>query len=171
LANGALHAVGARSQPPALLDTLELDEGWGATLLLRDDRMLVLGSGPRGARMTELDVSDPANLRVLRTQDVDGHVVDARLTGRSARVVVASYPEATYGAPELRSRPAGWLPRSVLADERTGVSVSSRSVRCRAVRRPARFSGSGVLTVYTVDLAAGLPAVDADAVFTSADTV
>ena len=42
---------------------------------------------------------------------------------------------------------------------------------CRAVRKPAAFSGSGVLTVYTVDLAKGLPTVDADAVFTSGDTV
>ena len=33
------------------------------------------------------------------------------------------------------------------------------------------FSGAGVLTVYTVDLDKGLPAVDADAIFTSADTV
>ena len=39
------------------------------------------------------------------------------------------------------------------------------------MRRPRVFSGAGVLTVYTVDLAKGLPAVDADAVFTSADTV
>ena len=39
------------------------------------------------------------------------------------------------------------------------------------MRRPAVFSGAGVLTVYTVDLDKGLPAVDADAVFTDADTV
>jgi hypothetical protein len=33
------------------------------------------------------------------------------------------------------------------------------------------FSGAGLLTVYTVDLAEGLPSVDADAVFTNGDTV
>ena len=59
LANGTLHAVDARSARPKLLGTLEL-EGWGATMLLRGNRMLVLGGGPLGARMTEVDVSDPA---------------------------------------------------------------------------------------------------------------
>ena len=150
---------------------LELEHGWDATLLLLDRRALVLSSGPRGARMTEIDVSDPAQMRVLRTQDVDGYVVDARLTGRTARVVVASQPRAAYGSRELRTRPSGWLPRSTLADARAGSARTTRAVRCRAVRRPALFSGPGVLTVYTVDLAAGLPAVDADAVFTSADHV
>jgi hypothetical protein len=108
---------------------------------------------------------------VLRTQDVDGYVVDARLTGRTARVVVASYPEAVYGPHELRGLADGWLPTSTFENARTGRSVTSRAVGCRSVRRPSAFSGAGVLTVYTVDLARGLPAVDADAVFTSADTV
>ncbi len=171
LANGMLHAVDARSPAPALLGTLRLHDGWGSTLLLHGGRAYVLGGGPRGARIAEVDVSDPANMRVLRIQDVDGYVVDARLTGRSARVVVASYPEAAYGPRELRGRASGWLPRSKLRDKRTGRSVRSRAVGCRSVRRSAVFSGAGVLTVYTVDLDKGLPAVDADAVFTSADTV
>jgi uncharacterized secreted protein with C-terminal beta-propeller domain len=171
LANGMLHAVDARSPAPRLLGTLELDDGWGSTMLLRKDRALVLGSGPRGARMAEVDVSEPAHMKLLRTEDVDGYVVDARMTGRSARVVVASYPDAIYGPRDLRARPSGWLPKSRLTKARSGKSVTSRAVGCRSVRRPAVFSGAGVLTVYTVDLAKGLPAVDADAVFTSADTV
>jgi uncharacterized secreted protein with C-terminal beta-propeller domain len=170
LANGTLHAVDARSDAPRLLDALELED-WGATLFLRKGRALVLGSGPRGARMTEVDVSDPERMRVLRTEDVDGYIVDARLTGRTARVVVSSYPDAIYGAPELRARPSGWLPTSTLRRVRAGKRVTSRAVGCRSVRRPRVFSGAGVLTVYTVDLAKGLPAVDADAVFTSGDTV
>ena len=72
---------------------------------------------------------------VLRTQDVDGYVVDARLIGRSARVVVSSYPDAVYGPPELRARPSGWLPRSTLTVRRTGRQVTSRAVGCRS--RPA----------------------------------
>ena len=170
LANGTLHAVDARSDAPRLLDALELED-WGATLLLRNGRAFVLGSGPRGARITEVDVSEPTRLRVLRTEDFDGYIVDARLTGRSARVVVSSFPEAVYGAPELRARPSGWLPKSTLRRVRSGKRKTSRAVGCRSVRRPRVFSGAGVLTVYTVDLAKGLPAVDADAIFASGDTV
>ena len=172
LANGMLHAVDARSPAPKLLDTLELEQGWGTTMFLRDGKALLLGSGPLGGtRMTEVDVSDPAQLKVLRTEDVDGYVVDARLTGRSARVVVASFPDAVYGPEELRAQPSGWLPTATVKNLGTGLTSSSRAVRCRAVRRPAVFSGTGVLTVYTVDLDKGLPAIDADAIFTSADTV
>jgi hypothetical protein len=141
------------------------------TLFLHGDRALVLGGGPLGARMTEVDVSDPAHLEVVRTQDVDGYVVDVRATGRTARVVVSSYPDAIYGAAELRALSSGWLPATRLENLRTGRKRGGRAVHCRSVRRPAVFSGTGVLTVYTVDLDRGLPAIDADAVFTSADTV
>jgi uncharacterized secreted protein with C-terminal beta-propeller domain len=171
LAGGMLHAVEARATDPDMLDTLALGDGWGASLLLHDGRLFVLGGGPRGARITEVDVSNPRDLRVLRTEDFDGHIVDARLTGHTARVAISSYPEAIAGAAELRGRPSGWLPSSTLRRARSGKRVTSRAVGCRSVRRPRVFSGAGVLTVYTVDLAKGLPAVDADAIFTSAETV
>ncbi len=171
LENGTLHAVDARSDSPRLLGTLALEQGYGATMLLRGSRLYVLGEGPEGARITQIDVSDPAKPVVRRTEDLDGSIVDARLTGRTARVVVSSYPEALYGPAELRALPSGWLPVRSVRYARTGRTVTRRAVGCRAVRRPAVFSGAGVLTVYTVDLDKGLPAVDADAVFTDADTV
>ena len=73
----------------------------------------MLGDGPEGARISQIDVSDPANPVVRRTEDLDGYIVDARLTGRTARVVVASYPEALYGPAELRALPSGWLPTAL----------------------------------------------------------
>jgi uncharacterized secreted protein with C-terminal beta-propeller domain len=170
IANGSLHAIDARAETPRLLGTLALEDGWGTTMLLRKDRALLLGSGPLGARMIEVDVSDPAKPTVLRTEDVDGYIVDARLTGRTARVVVSSYPEAVYGPPEVRAQPSGWLPTRTVANARTGHSVTRR-IGCHRVRRPSVFSGAGVLTVYTVDTTKGLPAVDVDAIFTSGDTV
>ena len=170
IANSQLHAIDARAQTPKLLGTLPLEDGWGTTMLLRRDRALLLGGGPNGARMTEVDVSDPSKPTALRTEDVDGTIVDARLTGRTARVVVSSYPEAVYGPAEVRAQPEGWLPTRTVANARTGHSVTRR-VACRKVRRPSVFSGAGVLTVYTIDTTRGLPAVDVDAIFTSGDTV
>jgi uncharacterized secreted protein with C-terminal beta-propeller domain len=170
IANGTLHAIDARAETPRLVGTLPLGDDWGATMLLRKDRALVLGSGPLGARMTEVDVSNPAKPTVLRTEDVDGYIVDARMTGRTARVVVSSSPDAVYGPPELREKPAGWLPARTVKNARTGHTVTGR-IGCRKVRRPAAFSGAGVLTVYTVDTTKGLPAVDVDAIFTGGDTV
>jgi uncharacterized secreted protein with C-terminal beta-propeller domain len=168
--NGTLRAIDARAATPVVLSTLPLDEGYGTTMLLRKDRALLLGYGPRGARWTEVDVADPANPRILRMEDVDGYIVDARMVGRSVRVVVSSYPMAISEPGEIRSQPQGWLPGRTIRNVRTG-GVLERRVRCRAVRRPNVWSGAGVLTVYTVDLTRGLPAVDADAIFTSGDTV
>jgi hypothetical protein len=170
LAGGTIHAIDARAEPARLLGTLSLGEHGGDSMLLSGNRLLVLGYGPLGARMTEVDVSDPTKPSVVKTEDVDGYIVDARLTGRTARVVVSSYPEAVYDRPRLRARPAGWLPTRHVRNLRTG-RKHTRRLGCRKVRRPAVFAGAGVLTVYTVDTAKGLPAVDADAIFTSGDTV
>ena len=139
-------------------------------MLLHEDRLLLLGPGPRGARMTEVDVSDPAAPVVRRTEDVDGWIVDARMTGRTARVVVASDPRAVYGDEELRARPGGWLPKRRVTYARSGNGVTRR-IACNKVRRPPVFPGPGLLTVYTVDTGKGLPAVDVDAVFAGGDTV
>jgi uncharacterized secreted protein with C-terminal beta-propeller domain len=170
IARGALHAIDARAETPKLLATVPLPESGEPTMLLQGKRVLVLGSGPRGTRFTEIDVSDPARPEVLRIEDVDGAVVDARLTGRTARVVVSSYPRAVYGSPAARSRPAGWLPKRKLTNVRSG-RTATRRVACREVRRPSVFSGSDMLTIYTVDMTKGLPAVDVDAVFATGETV
>ena len=107
-----------------------------------------------------------------RTEDVDGSIVDARLTGRTARVVVSSYPRRSTGPPSCARCPAAGC-RS--AASRTRAAATDRDAPRRRLQRrppPAPCSpGPGVLTVYTVDLDKGLPAVDADAVFTDADTV
>jgi uncharacterized secreted protein with C-terminal beta-propeller domain len=42
---------------------------------------------------------------------------------------------------------------------------------CRRVLRPARFSGTDVLTVLTIDLDKGLPAVDSDAIMSGGQVV
>jgi len=44
-------------------------------------------------------------------------------------------------------------------------------VACGAVRRPRAFAGAGLLSVLTIDLERGLPAVDADAIMTDGEIV
>ena len=172
IANGTLHAVDARGDVPRLLGTLALDESWGATMLLHKDRLFVLGGGPRGARITQVDVSDPGQAhgpahrgrrRVHRRRAPD--------RPQRARRRRAPIPRRSTGRPSCaRCRPAGCR-RRTLTRARSGKTTTRRAVGCRSVRRPSVFSGAGVLTVYTIDLDKGLPAVDADAIFTSADTV
>ena len=184
VAGGQLHAIDAGG--PRLLGSLPLD-GYGHELLLHGKRLLVMsqdGAGVVGIEpalsqpyqpnqvtlLTELDVSDPTKMTVVRVQRVRGLFVSARLTGAIARVVVTSTPRATVQT-ELRSRLRGWLSHTTVANRLTGNKRTRPATRCRAVRRAQVYSGLDMLTVLTIDMDRGLPAVDSDAVMTGAEIV
>jgi Beta propeller domain len=187
IGGGRLHAV--HPDGPRLLGSLELP-GYGHELLLRGDRLLVIShdapagtAPPPGVGMmldvwvppdvtvlTEVDVSDPAAMRVLRTERIRGTHVSSRLTGRTARVVVWTRPRAVF-EPALRPAVRGWLPRRALRRRGTGKPSFRRAAPCRRVVRPAQFSGTDVLTVLTIDLAKGLPAVDSEAIMSGGQVV
>lgn len=184
VAGGQLHAIDADG--PRLLGSLPL-EGYAHELLLHGSRLLVISQHEAGGvgiepgpvqayspdpvtRLTEVDVSDPAKLTVVRTQRVRGLFVSARLTGTITRVVVTSPPRAV-GEPELRPRLKGWLAHTTVANRITGQKRTRPATRCRAVRRAQVFSGLDMLTVLTIDMDWGLPQVDSDAVMTGAELV
>jgi uncharacterized secreted protein with C-terminal beta-propeller domain len=189
-----LLAIDVAGGAPRLLATVPLT-GWSHELLLHDERLLVLSRVPgpgaeapgpprpdaprpstvaaspalpyRGAtRLAEVAVGDPAAPRVVRTQDVEGDYVTARLHDGAARVVVTSAPERLTGR-----RAADWVPQTVVASAGRPARPARLLVPCDDVARPATFSGLTTVTVLTVDLRAGLPAVDADAILSSAQTV
>ena len=206
-ANGRLSAVDVRQRSPRLLDTLRLAQGWSHELLLHGTRVLVLSQGSPGAvpggrmgliapwpypsrtTVTEVDARDPARLRVVRTLELEGGYLTARLVGRAVRLVLSSplgtdlpfvRPDATGGneaqAAErnrevVRAATARrWLPGYTV--RRGGKAVASGAlVGCRAVSRPARYSGLGLVTVLTIDADRGLDPVDADAIVSDGRTV
>jgi len=194
-----LHAIA--TQDLRITGTVALPAGGEHQLFLHGDRVLVLSSGyvysdpprpmpsdgPAGAApsmpppygrsettLTLVDVSDPAAMRVTRTLVAEGRLVDARLTGASARVVIDATPralqeptpDAVAAAPARR-----WLPRGTLRRGIRGRRTFMRLADCDEVRRPPTFSGLDALTVLTIDVERGLMPVDSDAVLTSSDTV
>lgn len=174
MAGNRLHAVD--STGPSMLDSLRL-AGFDHQLLLSGDRLLVISQAPplghdqRDADvtvLTEVDVSDPTAMTILRTERIRGVHVSSRLTGHTARVVVWSRPRASI-KPAFRTRLRGWLPRRVLRSRVTGRRSVRKAARCGQVLRPASFSGTDTLTVLTVDLSKGLPAVDSDAVLSGGE--
>ncbi|MDX6640094.1 MAG: hypothetical protein QOF12_1105 [Solirubrobacteraceae bacterium] len=211
VANGWLHAIDTTGDAPKVLDALKLDDGYGQQLLLHGDRLLVLQtawldapaatgrqapgagviSGPIAfgrpvTRLTEIDVSDPAHLRVVATERDDGEYVTARLAGDTARVVLASRAQAMYAVAQAsapshtrllarrvravrRATLAAWRPHTYFHKGRR--ARFGPLVRCGAVRRPVRFSGLDTVTILTVDMAHGLPSVDASAIMSDADVV
>jgi hypothetical protein len=123
--------------------------------------------------ITEVDVSEPAAMRVTRTETVDGSEVSARLNGSTARIVLTTPPAfIDYGEPTpLRARARGWLPRARFENKLTGRKRTRTITGCRHVRRPRVFAGLDVLTVLTIDMRKGLPAIDTDALMTDGQTV
>ncbi|HSO01323.1 MAG TPA: beta-propeller domain-containing protein, partial [Gaiellaceae bacterium] len=117
---------------------------------------------------------------------LDGSYVAARLVGGSARIVAASqvpaklpFAQPTTGTKEdiaaatrrnrtvvASSRVASWLPTYRIKRAGAKAGPARPLVQCRHVRRTASFSGLGMLTVLTVDLAKGLEVVDSLAVMT-----
>ena len=187
LVDNALRSIDARSPVPRLRDVVHLP-GYDGELLIAGKRALVISSGGAGAVLSEVDVSDPAHLRIVHTLSVEGQYVSARLHGHTARVVISSLPRALQvpfvepphpipleaaaaARTPLRARRAGWVPSATLRNRRTGRTRKRALVACDDVRRTPRFTGADMLTVLTVDLAKGLPAVDSDAVMTGADNV
>jgi uncharacterized secreted protein with C-terminal beta-propeller domain len=197
LAGGALRVVDVRGAEPKVVASLKLD-GYSQEMLLAGDRLLLFSSpvysvgGPAvadiapidpGTVLTEVDVSDPAKPVVVRTLTVDGTYVSARLRGTTVRVVIGSYPRPIPlaegdGTPLQRRRAAirrtrlkTWVPSYTVANKRTGSSAKRSLVRCRATRKPAVFSGLGMLTVLTIDLSKGITPVDSDGLLSDARTV
>lgn len=197
--NGQLESVDVSSSKPKLLDTVALNQGFNTQLLLSGSHLLVLsGRGsfvqplpaepaimieptPASTTVTELDVSHPASLKVIKTLTIDGQYVDARMVGSVVRLVSSTsipvnlpYVTATDGSAEAvaaataknkriiaTSKAASWLP-----SYRLGKRAARPLVQCRSVRRPARFSGLGMLTVTTIDLSKGLAPQNSTAVMT-----
>lgn len=197
--NGQLEAVDVRNARPRLVDTLTLKSGWSNELLLFGTHLLVLSRGgywtqplpaepaiaiapqPSSSTLTEVDVSDPAALKVVQTLTLDGAYVDARMVGSSVRVVSSSSmpiglpyvrpsgstagaladAEAKNHAMVASSHISAWLP-----SYRLGKQGPRTLVSCRDVRRPPAFAGLGMLTVTTLNLASGLAPVDSTAIMT-----
>ncbi len=179
LAGDRLRAVDLSGAEPAVLGSIELPAGPGGSAYAEESELLLAGAralvisrsyGMHGTRtlLTDLDVADPAAMRVLATESVEGSYVSARLTGDTARVVIAAYPETPVAE---RGHGRAWMPRTVVRDRVTHRRTRRSLMPCDDVRRPTRFSGTEMISVLTIDMLRGLPAIDTDAVMAGGEIV
>ncbi|MCZ7588458.1 MAG: beta-propeller domain-containing protein [Gaiella sp.] len=197
--DGTVSALDLRRGRPRLLDSLRLERG-ADELLLSGGRLLVLSRGlagpvpvdgiairgplpyPDTTVISEVDVRDPAHLRLVRTLELDGGYLAARLAGGAIRLVLASplgrdLPFVQPGGAADAARATGqnrevvrsssarsWLPGFVVRGARGKVAAKGRLVQCRQVSRPRAFAGLGLVTVLTFDVGRGLDPVDSDAI-------
>lgn len=154
-------------------------------------RSSLLAPARQQTSLIEVDVSDPGAPRIVRSLVFDGDYLSARLVGTVARIVTVSgmpralpfvrpadaTPAATAAARARNravvgsSRIGSWLPGYQVKGRR-GQTLSRRPlVQCRDVRRPAAYSGLGLLSVLTVDLRKGLAPIDTDSIVADGSTV
>lgn len=186
------------SGTPRELGSLTLQRGSATELILVGDRALVLGttwtSSPLILRpggpglepvlpdvtttvLTVVDLSASNRPTVVRTEEIDGSYLSAREHDGVVRVVLQSRPAVPLAA---RSGPWGgdaagtrrWLPQRTERDGSGAVVTTSPALDCTEISHPTEPTGTGLLTVLTLDLAEPqAPITDRAAVATSGDVV
>jgi len=187
IADRTLYALDATGGAPKIVGSLALAGSGGHQILIRGDRVLVMTTSYGGGGvavdsteiapgattvvLTEVDVSNAAAMVVRRTMALEGRLVDARLHGGTARVVVASSPLPVAPAAIANTGVRRFVPRTTLRSRISGRTFRRSVVACDDVRHPRSFSGLDLLTVLTIDLDKGLFNVDRDAIMAGAQTV
>ncbi len=168
--------------------------GYGSELLLSGSNLIVISSrsqirpvplarrpGPAliypspnydGGHTTlrEVDVSNPAAMKITATLTIDGSFVDARQNGATARIVISSAPHA-IAYPALRASAKGYVPSWRFRSRLSGRRFSGPVARCHDIEHPAEFSGLGMVTILTIDLDHGLAAARTDTLMADAQIV
>ncbi len=183
LAGQSLLAIDVSGDTPTLLGSLAL-EGSSREMLLRGDRILVIGTPPGGAgggpipvdgpvatlapsvaypgyrattQLTEVSVKDPAAMTISRTLTVDGSYASARLTGGTARVVLDTPPDLSVVTPQTTATPQAGAPQAAAA-AKLGLRalIPQTVIRSRISGRTFRRSIVGCGQVRRPDVFSGL---------------
>jgi uncharacterized secreted protein with C-terminal beta-propeller domain len=195
----ALRAYDVSGDSAVLLDELELQGGGDPQLLISGEKGIVIANdyagGSAKTAVTEVDLSEPAAMSAIRTLELEGTHVSARLAGDIARLVIESRPEY----PGIGGGPApeqdepdedpptgatgetgpgsedddepGWMPRATLFETETGERSSAPLAGCGDVAFPDEFAGLGLLSVLTIDASESILPTDVDVVMTDGSTV
>ena len=194
LAQGVLYYIDVSSGAPVLVSSRDLwpwnqlRSGWGALnqqLFLNGDTALLMMSGyqhkPGQGRgeitlLVQIDLSEPAVLRVMRSLSVEGRFVSARLVGDRVSLVLSStnrmdlefvYPASGSESAGKRAERANrmaieestlehWVPGYELKLRNSRASTEGALIDCSSTYAPQEFSGFGLLSVLTFDITEGI---------------
>lgn len=205
LRDDSLVVVSVQEDPPQVIGGLTLNRSASISpaepreMLLAGDRLLIFRNvfydslfwSRQGLQIVEVDVSNPARPRALRTLNAYGQFVTARLAGSGLRVVMrhdgADSPTLTPRLGETweqrirRSGLSTWLPLYTLTNS-AGARSWGLLAPCDAVQIPAtedrRYSSTETTLLLSFNLADGIGDWDAagfigstDAVYASADAL
>ncbi|MDE0168166.1 MAG: beta-propeller domain-containing protein [bacterium] len=197
-----LHYIDVSTGSPELVSSLPLLswEGmdlWNQKLLMRDDTAVLMAHGfdPYGGEeggitlVSQVDLSDPENMRVVGTLMVAADFVAARLVGERVALVLSSgpaigsefvYPSSTYKSAELRAERVNrsiiaesgaehWAPRYELTVD--GNTTEGSLIDCSSGYAPQEFSGFDTLSVLTFDIGGDIDVETVTTIMSGGDTV
>ncbi|MEU7903883.1 beta-propeller domain-containing protein [Actinoplanes sp. NPDC049118] len=202
ISQGYLRVVDAASRRET--GRLDLDVQGQLQLLLSGDRALVLvpagylyrryidkrAAMPEGPQVLLVDLAGTP--KIVSRYRAEGNLVDARMTGSTARIVLRTTPRIKFpDAPRVsderkrlalnkaaidRAPGAAWLPGWEVTD---GAQTTKGNVDCGRVSRPTDYSGGSLVSIMTFDLArpalgSGDPVTivaDGDTVYGTADSL
>ena len=206
---GEVRIVDVEGGTPTLASKVPLDGNGTHELLLNGDRLLVVTrsqtpfeqrgpaqdlslsiGGQPITKLTSIDVSDPAQPRVLSTVELDGDYRSARMLDGVARVVLQSHPAIagmTYPASQdaeaahtaaVNNRQVveaatldDWLPAYTVTGPDGGRVSQGPVSDCEDVKVPPIYSGMGTLSVLTFDLDGATEPTSSASVIASGETV
>jgi hypothetical protein len=207
LSEGTLIVADVTGLEPRVTGRLQIGDFSVQSLFLSGDTVLLFGAAwspvmplaefdtsiapvPESAKvqLIEVDISDEPE--VVRTMDIDGRFVSARMVEDTVRLVMSSGPvglEWSYptGSGLLAEREAveanreiirnsdvdNWIPFYVVTDGSGEVTSEGTLFECKGANHPADFSGLDMLSVVTIDIRSGLDVVDATGVLATGDMV
>jgi uncharacterized secreted protein with C-terminal beta-propeller domain len=154
-----------------------------ADLLISGDRALVIdpavaGGGIRpgpwwpASRLVLVDLAVP---KVLGTMTISGSYVDARMVGSMVRLVARSQPRieslastSSMSAAVQRAPLSAWLPSYGITEDG---AASGRTVDCTRISHPRDYTGTSMLTIYSIDLPGRLGDIQPISLAADGDTV
>ena len=200
---------------PKVVGSMPLRRGWGHEMFMAGDTVFVISNGSRPSvtvesrpnvwegdyyvpqvgvtLISEINISNPKEMEVVRDLYVDGSYVSGRLNNDVARLVIRSQPTGLefvqpIGGGLKAERDAerenrrvieesaidNWLPYFVLEDHTGSETEVTEGVLldCADVHLPKESAGLGLTSVLTVDLADGVtPTGAAAAIFAQGETI
>jgi uncharacterized secreted protein with C-terminal beta-propeller domain len=139
----------------------------GGPIRRQPSTAMVVRPGSSEASLTVVDVANPDRPAVEWVETISGSYVAARLHDGVARIVLGSAPHVVYrpmqdgesaqaatdaNKARLHKAPAeDFLPTRQVHDGAGHLTASGPLLRCTDVSRPAQESGSGIITILTVD--------------------
>ena len=138
----------------------------------------------------DVDLSNPADLRIVATMRIEGQYLSARAIDERVRLAVTSppsqlpwlYPQNQNGEARAEEANRAILAESTLDDwlpgyqlDANGSTTSGNLLSCERAHRPAEFSGFDMVSIVDLDLGTGLAGaadrIDAVGVLAGGQTV